>query len=189
MTKFNWLLLVGLSVLIAKPVLACEPVVPFMQVMEPTLTLSRSIIVLKARTARRSKGYIRNHRFSSWISSCSRSSASKTDEAQRLRDSRFAIDPQRTYSLAELIDLAESHKPETRVSWERARAQAAALGVARSELYPALAAAALSQTTRSETYLTNRFYRQTIQDFDVQLQLNYTIFDCECVKRVTSDRT
>lgn len=46
MTKFNRLLLVGVSVLIAEPVLACEPVVPFMQVMEPTLALSRSIIVL-----------------------------------------------------------------------------------------------------------------------------------------------
>jgi outer membrane protein len=99
------------------------------------------------------------------------------DEAQRLRDSRFGIDPLRTYSLSELIDLAESHNPETRAAWERARAQAAALGVARSELYPVLAAAALSQTTRSDVYLTDRFFRQTIQDFDVQLQLNYTIFD------------
>jgi len=46
MKKRNWLLLVGVSIFVVRPVLACEPVVPFMQVMEPTLTLSRSIVVL-----------------------------------------------------------------------------------------------------------------------------------------------
>jgi len=91
--------------------------------------------------------------------------------------SSFRIDPDKTYSLAELIDLAESHNPETRVAWERARAQAAALGVARSELYPTLAAAALSGVTRSQAYLVDRFYRQTIGDFQVALNLNYTVFD------------
>ena len=37
----------------------------------------------------------------------------------------------KTYSLAELIDLAEAHNPETRVAWEGAKAEAAALGIAR----------------------------------------------------------
>jgi hypothetical protein len=46
MTKCNRLLLVGVAILVAKPVLACEPVVPFMQAMHPTLTLSHSIVVL-----------------------------------------------------------------------------------------------------------------------------------------------
>jgi outer membrane protein TolC len=73
--------------------------------------------------------------------------------------------------------LAESHNPETHFAWERTRAQAAALGIVRSELYPTLAAAALSQTTRSEDYVTTRFFRQTIQDFQVALELNYTVFD------------
>src|SRR6267143_3812438 len=57
-------------------------------------------------------------------------------DAKNLRDSRFNIDPGKTYSLAELVNLAEAHNPETRLAWERARSQAAALGVARSELYP-----------------------------------------------------
>ena len=57
-------------------------------------------------------------------------------DAKNFGASNFRLDPDKTYSLAELIDLAESHNPETRVAWERARAQAAALGVARSELYP-----------------------------------------------------
>jgi len=98
-------------------------------------------------------------------------------DAKNLPESRFKVDPDKNYSLPELIDLAESHNPETRVAWERARAQAAALGVARSELYPTLAAAALSGVARSQVYLVDRFYRQTIADFQVALNLNYTIFD------------
>src|SRR6201987_5075729 len=70
-------------------------------------------------------------------------------DASNFHDSRFNIDSTRTYSLAEFVDLAEAHNSETRVAWERTRAQAAALGVARSELYPTLAAAVLSETDRS----------------------------------------
>ncbi|HTV58742.1 MAG TPA: TolC family protein [Verrucomicrobiae bacterium] len=98
-------------------------------------------------------------------------------DAKQFHDYRFTVDPAKTYALAELIDLAESHNPETRVAWERARAQAAALGITRSELYPTLAAAALSQTSRDEVYFGTRFYRVTTQDFRAALDLNYTIFD------------
>src|SRR5271167_1043120 len=98
-------------------------------------------------------------------------------EGNRFRQSAFRIESDKTYSLAELIDLAEAHNPETRVAWERARAQAAALGVARSELYPTVAAAALSGTSRSNVLFGNEFFPQTIQDFQVGLDLNYTVFD------------
>jgi outer membrane protein TolC len=98
-------------------------------------------------------------------------------DAKRLHDSRFSVDPNKTYTLAELVDLAEVHNPQTRLAWERARAQAATLGIARSELYPTLAAVALSETDRSEILIDNRFVRQTTQDFEVALVLNYTIFD------------
>src|SRR6201998_4354682 len=97
--------------------------------------------------------------------------------ANGVRESRFSIDQAKTYSLAELIDLAESHNPETRVAWERARAQAAAWGIARSELYPTIAAAALAGVDREQAYLAKRFFRQTIGDFQVALNLNYTILD------------
>ena len=98
-------------------------------------------------------------------------------DATNLPDSRFTIDTAKTYSLAELIDLAEAHNPATRFSWDRARAQAAVLGVTRSELYPTLAAAALSQTSRQQAFFGNRFYGQVVQDFQVELDLNYTVFD------------
>src|SRR5271167_507188 len=42
-------------------------------------------------------------------------------------DSRLNIDPNKVHSLAELVDLAEANNPETRVAWEQARVQAAAL--------------------------------------------------------------
>jgi outer membrane protein len=98
-------------------------------------------------------------------------------DARNIPDLRFAIDSAKTYSLPELIDLAETHNPETRVGWQRARSQAAALGVARSEMYPALAAAALSETSRSEVFFGGQFYKQVAQDFELALELNYTVFD------------
>src|SRR5262245_46664274 len=45
--RFQFLLLM-LVAFTAKPVLACEPVVPFMQVMVPTIALSGSLLVLAA---------------------------------------------------------------------------------------------------------------------------------------------
>ena len=49
------------------------------------------------------------------------------------------MDPQKDYELAELIDLAERANPQTKVSWERARQAASAVGLAQSEYYPILA--------------------------------------------------
>ena len=98
-------------------------------------------------------------------------------EAQRSPRSGFSIDGDKIYSLAELVDLAEAHNPQTRVPWENARTQAAALGIARSELYPTLSAVALSGVNRVEAGSGSRFYRQTMPDSEVELDLNYTIFD------------
>ena len=98
-------------------------------------------------------------------------------DARNFTEAKLNFDPAKTYSLPELIDLAESHNPETRVGWERARAQAAAWCIARSELYPTVAAAALAGVDREQAYLADRFFRQTIGDFQVVLNLNYTIFD------------
>lgn len=99
------------------------------------------------------------------------------NEAKQIVSEKFTVNASSSYSLAELIDLAESHNPETRVAWERARSLADAFGVARSELYPTLAAVALSQTSRQQAYLTTRFYRQVVQSSDLAFDLNYTIFD------------
>src|SRR5258708_11281618 len=42
-------------------------------------------------------------------------------DARNLTELKLNFDPEKTYSLPELIDLAESHNPETRVASERAR--------------------------------------------------------------------
>jgi outer membrane protein len=102
---------------------------------------------------------------------------SPKEDTGRVGDSRFAIDQSKTYSLSELIDLAEAHNPATRFAWERARSQAAVLGITRSELYPTLAAAALSQTESGQAFFGNRFFGQTTQTFELALDLNYTVFD------------
>lgn len=98
-------------------------------------------------------------------------------QAAQLQPPALVPNPSTPYSLADLIQLAESHNPETRAAWEHACAQAAALGVARAELYPTVAAALLSRTTRDEVYLNTRFYRQTVQEFNLAFELNYTILD------------
>jgi len=63
------------------------------------------------------------------------------------------------------------------LAWERARAQASTLGLARSELYPALAATALSQFTRDNAFFGQSFYRQKIGELQGNLELSYTVFD------------
>lgn len=100
-----------------------------------------------------------------------------TNYGKRVRQPVFSIAPGKAYSLAELIDLAEAHNPETRVAWENACVQAAALGIAHSELYPTLSAVALSGVDRQEIPLGTRFYRFTIPAVQVSLDLDYTILD------------
>jgi outer membrane protein TolC len=99
------------------------------------------------------------------------------NEGKQLPRTQLPIDPGKAYPLADLIDLAEAHNPDTRVAWENALAQAAALGVARSELFPLVSAVALAGVERYEVPLGAEFYRQTAPTFQATLDLSYTIFD------------
>src|ERR1700738_3350459 len=98
-------------------------------------------------------------------------------ETRALRVSRLAVDSTKVYSLAELVDFAERNNPETRVAWEGAKARGAALHIAQSELYPALAAVALSRVDREEILFGDTFVRQTVAAFGPALQLDYIMFD------------
>ncbi len=89
----------------------------------------------------------------------------------------FAVDPNKSYSLPELVDLAEQHNPETRFAWERAKSQAAALGLARSEWYPVISAVAAAQVQRIALLFDTNFIRQTLLDAQPALTLSYTILD------------
>lgn len=80
------------------------------------------------------------------------------------------------YSLAELIDIAEQNNPETRVSWEQAKENAAQLGIARSALYPTLAAMASASANRYSLFF-GKFYREDVELFPATLNLSYTLVD------------
>ncbi len=54
-----------------------------------------------------------------------------------------AIDAARAYSLPELIDLAESHNPRTRIAWNDAKRVALAAGIAESAYLPNITATAV----------------------------------------------
>ena len=89
----------------------------------------------------------------------------------------FNLEREKIYSLSELIDVAEKNNPETRVAWENAKARAADLGIAKSSLYPTLAAAALAGSGREDVFLGSNFYRQTRETFSPVFILDYIIFD------------
>ncbi len=79
--------------------------------------------------------------------------------------------------MPELVDLAEQHNPATRFAWERAKSQAAALGIARSEWYPIISAVAAAQVQRFALLFNTNFIRQTVSDAQPALALTYTILD------------
>jgi outer membrane protein TolC len=89
----------------------------------------------------------------------------------------FTVDPSKTYTLPELINIAEQNNPETRVAWENAKARAADLGIAKATLYPTLAATALAESARDNVFFSPGYFRQTTETFSPALTLDYTIFD------------
>jgi len=64
-------------------------------------------------------------------------------------DENPAIDTKLTYDLPALVDLALSHHPETKISWEEAKAAAARLERNRSAWYPTLTAMAFGQSFKT----------------------------------------
>jgi outer membrane protein len=102
---------------------------------------------------------------------------SLAEEGKRYRQIASLPPSGKGYSLAELIDFAESHNPKTRVSWENAIARCEALGIARSELFPLLSAAVFAGVQREEVPLGTRFFRFTTPALQASLDLSYTIFD------------
>jgi outer membrane protein len=89
----------------------------------------------------------------------------------------FAPDPNKTYTLAELVNIAEQNNPDTRVAWENAKARAAELGISKATLYPTVAAVAIAQTVRTNLLFAPVYYRQTLFSFSPALEVDYTIFD------------
>jgi outer membrane protein len=86
-------------------------------------------------------------------------------------------DASKTYTLPELINLAEQNNPETRVAWQFAKARAAELGLSKASLYPTVAAVVIAQTARYNLFFSPAFIRQTEESYSPALEVDYTIFD------------
>src|ERR1700722_577016 len=92
------------------------------------------------------------------------------------------LDAAHTYSLAELIDLAERNNPRTRIAWERARQRADDLGIAKSSYYPVLAGEAAFGDLRSilpfpKPIAPRGYVMVEIPSAVPQVTLEYLIFD------------
>jgi outer membrane protein TolC len=89
--------------------------------------------------------------------------------AEPLRKERPSeVDPQKEYELAEIIDLAESTHPETKVAWERAKAAASVVGLAQSEYFPLLALRASASYAREPTPLPLSPTKGGFMDLEIQ---------------------
>lgn len=97
-------------------------------------------------------------------------------ESAQTSAKQTALDPNTIYTLPELIDLAERNNPQTRILWERAKQKAAAVGVARSALFPTLAAVASASINQYSQFL-GKFYHEDTGVFPATLSLNYTVLD------------
>ena len=87
------------------------------------------------------------------------------------------LDPEKIYTLSDLIDVAQQHNPETRVAWEQAKVRAAGLGIARSALYPTVSAVALAVSLRQAALVGENWNRQTEGVFEPLLRVEYLVFD------------
>jgi outer membrane protein len=88
-----------------------------------------------------------------------------------------SFDSAKEYSLPDLVNLAEHNNPETRVAWEAAKARSADLGIAKSSLYPTLAAVVLAQSERNNIFFAPNYFQQIEETFSPAFSLDYVIFD------------
>ena len=95
---------------------------------------------------------------------------------------RSPIDPQKHYSLVELIDLAQRLNPETRVAWQAARQAAIGVGLVDSEYFPVLTLSALGGY-QSEAFPAPKdvapsgFFRANLEQVFPTLNLRWLLLD------------
>ena len=93
-----------------------------------------------------------------------------------LAKARPSLDPNRIYTLPDLVDIAEQSNPETQILWERAKQRVAAVGIARSALFPTLAAMASASVNQYSLFF-GKFYHENTALFPALVNLSYTVFD------------
>jgi len=109
--------------------------------------------------------------------------AARCTERSSVPMSRAEIDPTKSYRLEELIDIAETNNPRTRIAWEQAKQAADRLGIARSDYFPHLAALALSGDERAiEPWpkpldTPEGFIKIELPVVESGVELGYNVFD------------
>jgi outer membrane protein TolC len=98
------------------------------------------------------------------------------------REGSAILDPAHTYTLAELIDVAEHHNPGTRTIWERAKQKARELGLAKSAYYPELEGLAVFGDERlinpfPKPLAPRGYVMVEIPEVRPEVTLQYLIFD------------
>jgi outer membrane protein len=98
------------------------------------------------------------------------------------REAAAILDPVHPYTLAELIDIAEHHNPNTRTIWERAKQKARELGLAKSTYYPDLDALAVFGDHRSvnpfpKPLAPRGYVMVEVPIVEPEVTLQYLIFD------------
>jgi len=97
--------------------------------------------------------------------------------------SKAEIDPAKPYRLEELIDIAETNNPRTRIAWEAAKQAANRLGIARSDYYPHLAALVLAGDQREiEPWprplgAPNGYFLVELPVVEAGVALQYNVYD------------
>jgi outer membrane protein TolC len=94
----------------------------------------------------------------------------------------IVLDPAHSYTLAELIEIAEHHNPSTRIIWERAKQRAGELGLARSAYYPELEGLAVFGDQRlvepfPEPIAPRGYIMVEVPIVQPEVTLHYLIFD------------
>ena len=92
------------------------------------------------------------------------------------------IDPSHSYTLAELIDIAEHNNPRTRIVWERAKQRANQLNVEKSAYFPVLAAAAVFADERlinpfPKPLAPRGYVMVEVPTVEPEVTLEYLLFD------------
>jgi outer membrane protein len=87
------------------------------------------------------------------------------------------VDGEHVYSLGELIDIAESNNPTTQAAWDQAKANAASVGIAKSELYPTIIAKVSGTTYLNPQLFGPEFVLQDWGIFGTEIRLAYTLVD------------
>lgn len=87
------------------------------------------------------------------------------------------IDGEHLYTLGELIDIAESNSPLTQAAWNQAKATAASVGIAKSELYPTIIASAAGRSYLNPELFGAAFAVQDFGTFEAAVHLAYTLVD------------